>query len=498
LKGFNSMTDYSKNNYVQLERIFNPKRLAVIGVSAGSMGYGSRTIETLLHFGYPGEIFPVNPKGGTISGLKIYPTLEEIPAEIDLAVIAVPASSVPEALEACRQKGIAGAEILSAGFKELATPEGIALETEIKRISKKGIRVVGPNCFGIYCPAGGLTILPGLDFSRQSGPVAFLAQSGGMAGEFVMNGKSLGLTFSKVVSFGNGVDLRETELLHYLGNDSETKVVCMYIEGVEDGAAFVKVLKEVTAKKPVIIYKGGLSKSGNRAVVSHTASLGGSRQIWESILRQANAVQVNNSWEMSQAALAFVVLPQRPFRGLAVVGGGGALGVAASDAAESFGFELPLFPSSTQEKIMAILPKPGSSATNPVDAANPGVPPELLKEVLLMTGKEESIDLQILIQLLYIYKSNLRFGEMTIDEATPYRGLAKAIGAVQDQTDKPVVLILPNSRREAEDVDLEEVRRKACRLFFEKGILTFENLTDTFRAISQVSRYYSRREAEQR
>ena len=488
------MLDKKQISHKQLERIFHPQRIAVIGVSGGSLGFGSRTIMTLLKFGYKGEICPVNPKGGTISGLKIYKSMEEIPGELDLAIIAVPAPLVPEALESCRQKGVIGAEILSAGFKEMGTPEGKALEEEIKSIVRKGIRVVGPNCFGIYCPAGGLTILPGMDFSRESGPIAFLAQSGGMAGEFVTNGKSFGLRFSKVVSFGNGVDLRETELLQYLGDDPETKVICMYMEGVEDGRAFFKVLKEVAAKKPVIIYKGGLSKSGNRAVVSHTASLGGSRQIWESMMRQANAVQVNNSWEMVQASLSFVLLPERAYRGIAVVGGGGALGVTACDTAESFGIELPILPLDTQEKIMAVLPKPGSSATNPVDAANPGVPPEILKEVLLKSGVEKIIDLQILIQLFYIYKFIIREGKMTLDEATPYRQLAKALQEVHDQTDKPVVLVLPNSRREVEDLDLEEVRRRACRAFFEKGILTFENLTDAFRAIAQVSRYYTRRE----
>jgi acyl-CoA synthetase (NDP forming) len=489
------MTDTIIVKHTQLEKIFNPKRIAVIGVSGGSLGFGSRTITTLLEFGYKGEICPVNPKGGTISGLKIYKSIEEISGELDLAIIAVPAPFVPAALEACRKKGVVGAEILSAGFKELGTPEGQALEKEIKAIVKKGIRVVGPNCFGIYCPAGGLTILPGPEFSRESGPVAFLAQSGGMAGEFVWNGISLGLKFSKVVSFGNGVDLRETELLQYLGDDPETKVICMYMEGVEDGRFFFKVLKEVTAKKPVIIYKGGLSQAGSRAVVSHTASLGGSRQIWEAMMRQANAVQVNNSWEMAQACLTFVTLPERPYRSIAVVGGGGALGVTACDTAEPFGIELPVLPADTQEKIMAILPKPGSSATNPVDAANPGVPPEILKEVLLKSGGEEKVDLQVLIQIFFIYKSILRLGEMTLDEATPYRPLAKALQEVHDQTDKPVVLVLPNSRRALEDLDLEEVRRRACRLFFEKRILTFENLTDAFKAINQVSRYYARRGA---
>ena len=479
-------------NKEQLERIFHPKRIAVIGVSGGNnFGYGSRTIITMQLFGYQGELYPVNPKGGTISGLKICKTLEEIPGELDLAIITVPASLVPEALEACRQRGVIGAEILSAGFKELATPEGRALEEKIKGIVKKGIRVVGPNCFGIYCPAGGITILPGAEFPRESGPVAFLAQSGGMAGDFVNNGNSLGLKFSKVVSFGNGVDLRETELLQYLGDDPETKVICMYIEGVADGRAFYKVLKEVTAKKPVIIYKGGLSKSGSRAVISHTASLGGSRQIWESMMRQANAVQVKNSGEMAQVAQAFILLPKRDYRGVSVVGGGGALGVTAGDTAEPYGFELPILPTNIQEQIMAILPKPGSSASNPIDAANPGVPPEILKEVLLKAGAFEKIDLQILIQLLYIFKSFFRLSNIPLDEAVPYTQLGKAVQEVQDQTNKPVVLVLPNSKRDVEDVDLEEVRRKAGYLFFEKKILTYENLEDAFKVIAQVSRYYA-------
>ncbi len=322
-------------------------------------------------------------------------------------------------------------------------------------------------------PCRWINYTAGGGFPRESGPVAFLAQSGGMAGEFVTNGKSFGLRFSKVVSFGNGVDLRETELLQYLGDDPETKVICMYMEGVEDGRAFFKVLKEVTAKKPVIIYKGGLSRAGSRAVVSHTASLGGSRQIWESMMRQANAVQVNNSWEMVQASLTFVTLPERAYQGVAVVGGGGALGVTACDTAEAFGIELPILPEDTQEKIMAILPKPGSSATNPVDVANPGVPPEILKEVLLKSGMEEKIGLQILIQLFYIYKFIIHEGKMTLDEATPYRQLVKALQEVHDQTKKPVVLVLPNSRRDLDDLDVEEVRRRACRLFFEKRILSF-------------------------
>jgi acetate---CoA ligase (ADP-forming) subunit alpha len=499
LKGVRFMTIEAMEQVVptNFERIFHPKRLAVIGVSAGSYGFGSGMIFSLCSFGYQGELFPVNPKGGTIAGRSIYKSIADIPGELDFAIIAVPAPLVPQALEECRQKGAAGAEILSAGFKELGTPEGIAIEQEIKRISRKGIRVVGPNCFGIYCPQGGITIPPGGEFPKESGSIAFLAQSGGMVGDFVMNGTWLGLRFSKVVSFGNGVDLRETELLQYLGDDPETRIICLYVEGVEDGRAFFQVLKRVATKKPVLIYKGGLSRAGQRAVTSHTASLGGSRTIWESMLRQANAVQVKNSWELSQATLAFALLPERAFNGIAVVGGGGALGVTACDAAESFGIELPILRPETQTKLMAVLPKPGSSATNPIDAANPRVPPELLKKVLLKAADEDQIQLQILIQLLYVYKSFRNIENLPLDQATPYGELAGMIEEVQNGTDKPVVLVLPNNRRGLEDLDVEEVRRKAIELFHSKNIVTFENLVDAFRAISQVSGYYGRREAGQ-
>ncbi|MBN1662094.1 MAG: CoA-binding protein [Deltaproteobacteria bacterium] len=484
--GNHTVTDY--------EKIFHPKKLAIVGVSAEGYGFGSGMLSSLLTIGYEGEIFPVNPKGGEIAGRKIYKTIEEIPGQIDFAVIAVAAPLVARSLEDCLKKGAAGAEVLSSGFREIGTPEGRSLEDDIKKVARKGIRVVGPNCFGIYCPQSGLTILPGAEFPREGGPVAFLAQSGGMANDFINIGKWLGLRYSKVVSFGNGADLRETELLQYLGDDPETKVICMYIEGVEDGAAFFDVLKQVTAKKPVIVYKGGLSEAGQRAVASHTASMGGSKAIWEAILYQANVVQVATTWEMAQVSLAFAMLPERAYKGIAVAGGGGALGVAACDAAEANGMELPQLKAETQEKIMAVLPKPGSSAGNPIDVANPGVPPFILKQVLLHAAEEEKVDLQILMQLLYVYKAiQRRENAKSLREATPTIELADMMEDVQKKTGKPAVLVLPNNRQGLNDLDVEEIRREARELFLKKNVLAFENLTDAFHAIGQVSNYYRRR-----
>ena len=222
------------------ERIFHPRRMAVVGVSSdpASVGFGNGILIACRAMGFTGEILPVNPKGGSFAGQAIHRSVDEIPGDIDFAVIAVPAPAVPDALEACRRKGAAGAEVVTAGFAETGTPEGRALEGQIRDIAARGIRVVGPNCFGIYCPRSGLTLLPGPDLSRESGPVAFLSQSGGMAIDLAHLGKWTGLRFSKVISYGNGADLREAELLRYLADDSETGVISLYVEGVADGADF--------------------------------------------------------------------------------------------------------------------------------------------------------------------------------------------------------------------------------------------------------------------
>ena len=202
-----------------------------------------------------------------------------------------------------------------------------------------------------------------------------------------------------------GPDLRETELLEYFGRDPETRVIAMYIEGVKDGKRFFSVLKDVAARKPVIINKGGLTEAGSRAVESHTASMGGSKRIWEAVLRQAGAVQVGDFWEMAQTCLAFSLLPPRVYEHITVAGGGGALGVSACDQAELYGLSIPQLDPEITKAILEHLPRPGSSAKNPIDAANPFVGPQAYREVFLKAAGDQRVDAQILIQLLYHYKS---------------------------------------------------------------------------------------------
>jgi len=484
-----SIIEQTSNDEV-FDRIFHPANIAIIGVSPKGSGFGSGIMNALNAIGYAGGIFPVNPNGGRINGKELYRSLDEIPCPVDLAIIAVPAERVPQTLEKCRTFGIAGAEILSAGFSEAGTTTGEALEDEIRTIAAKGIRVIGPNCFGIYCPASGLTLLPGPDLSRESGNVAFISQSGGMSIDLAHIGKWMGLKFSKVISFGNGVDLRETELLEYLGHDRQTKVIAMYMEGVKDGREFLRVLRQVAAHKPVIINKGGLSKAGGRAVASHTASMGGSKVIWESALRQAGAIQVGDLCELAQTCLAFSMLPIMKYQGVSVAGGGGALGVSAGDLAERFGLDLPKFDDALSERILESLPRPGSSARNPIDAANPFVGPDAYKQVFLLAGSDQRIDVQVLIQLLHHFKAiALGLGVDSVKEITPYRELSIAMKDAIDSTGKPIILVMPEFKQGQDSLDITDLIRETRQVFLERGIPVFNDLGNALRALSHVSQY---------
>jgi acyl-CoA synthetase (NDP forming) len=477
------------------DKIFHPRRLAIIGVSAGDIGngFGSGMFRSITAMGFEGEIFPVNNKGGKIGGLDIYKQVEDIPGQLDFAVIAVTAKQVPAVLEACRKKGAAGAEILSSGFNELGTDEGKKLEQQIMKIAGKGIRVIGPNCFGIYCPKSGLTLLPGYDLSRQSGPVSFLSQSGGMAIDLAQMGKWMGIRFNKVVSFGNGADLREAELLQYLASDPETGVIAMYIEGIRDGDAFFQAIKAAADKKPVIVCKGGLSAAGRRTVASHTASMGGSRIIWQSVLKQVNAVTVQGQEELAQAALAFSLLPPRSFKAISLVGGGGGLGVAACDIAENLGIEIPPLSAELQERVGQFLPKPGSSAMNPIDVANPFVPPEALKEVLLRAAEDDRIELQIIVSLLYHFRTVDPGTNQIVAATAPYKGFADAFSAVAKETGKPVVVVLPNPQRGVDNLDIVEMVTRARQEFLEHDLPVFDELYHAIRAIAHINDYYAGR-----
>jgi len=220
----------------------------------------------LLDQGFPGHIYPVHPKAKEIDGLT-YPSISAIPGAVDLAIVLVPHDRALSVIQECANKGVKGAVLFTAGYKETGTDEGIAMEKELVRVARSaGMRLLGPNCMGLYSPKTGLSNFPQLP--REPGPVAIISHSGSLTNILGLMASKKGIRFSKVVSLGNECDLTSTDFLTYLGQDSETLVIGAYLEGIKDGVSFLNALKNASLKKPVIIWKLGLNPEGCRAAAA--------------------------------------------------------------------------------------------------------------------------------------------------------------------------------------------------------------------------------------
>ncbi|MEE8352863.1 MAG: CoA-binding protein [Dehalococcoidales bacterium] len=470
--------------------VFYPKSHAVIGASANGRKFGGRFLQALLNFGYPGRLYPVNPQESEVLGLTTYRRIGDIPEPVDFASVAVPARAVPGVVAECLAKGVKGVQVLSAGFREISD-DGRLLEEEIARIAAKGIRVIGPNCFGIYCPGGGLTILPGDYLPKDSGNVAFISQSGGYAIRVPRRAEGLGIRFSKVVSYGNACDVNECDLLEYFAEDPETEIVTAYLEGVRDGPRFFRLLKEIGGAKPVIIWKGGLTEGGARAAHSHTASLSGEKDVWEAVFRQTAAVPVSGLEELLDTVLAFRHLGETAGRRICPVGGGGSIGVAAADTLERVGLSVPVFPAELQRKLTALIPAAGASARNPVDVANPFPPPPMLRAVLETVCTEAEIDI-IIVDEIEMAMVVSREGETTRPAALIEEMMQVPVD-IKEKYGKPVVSVMPVEAVSRETLASEGERRKVRDFLHERGIPVFLTLERAAKALVNLTGYYRRR-----
>jgi acyl-CoA synthetase (NDP forming) len=478
------------------EPIFYPKSVAVIGASAELTKFGSVILAAILEIGYGGKIYPVNPEGGEIMGLKAFKSLQEIPGEVDLAIITIPAPLVIGALQECLRKGVKGVEIMTSGFKETGTPEGRDMEEELSRIARRGIRILGPNCFGVYCPESGLTIMPGHNFPREAGPVGFLSQSGGLCADLGQIVKGLGIRFSKMVSYGNGCDIAACDLLEYFFADEKTRIIAGYLEGVEDGPRFLRILKENKGKKPVILWKAGLTATGTRAVMSHTGSLGGLEEVWNSALRQAGVIQVHGTEELVDTIYAFLYLPENAGPGVSVMGGGGAISVAASDSLEHLGLSVPLFSKPILQKLKAFFPPVGNSLSNPVDLGNPMIPPPMLRKVMEAAGEDEGMDTLMIIQILYAILFNVRHrlqrDDCPLSQFSYQPELLKACQEIREKYKKAIILIMPDITTDAHMIDLENEWRRERDVYQAAGFPVFKTLDRAARALSHFIHYHRR------
>jgi acyl-CoA synthetase (NDP forming) len=355
-----------------MEAVFHPRSVAVVGASANPDSPGYDYVRSLLDFGYRGAIYPINPRTPEILGLNAFPSLRDVPGTVDYVICCIPAEGVLELVEECRQKGARVLQLFTGRFSETGRREGARLEEKLRRRARAaGLRVIGPNCMGVYYPAGGLSFRP--DLPREPGGVALLSQSGNNAVELIQHAAVRGLRFGKVVSYGNAADLDESDFLAYLAGDRETEVVAAYVEGVRDppqAGRFLGALRAAAAAKPVVILKAGRTAAGARSAVSHTAALAGSHRVWSGALRQAGAMQVDTMEEAIDMLVASAFL--RPRRGLrrrrvGVVGGGGGRSVQSADACEEAGLSVVPLPDSIRRALREKAPHLWDWVGNPVD-----------------------------------------------------------------------------------------------------------------------------------
>ena len=325
-----------------IDLLYQPKSIAIIGAKKRAFGFGASLPRFLLDIGVaPERLHLVNPKEKEIEGLPVYPTVKDVPVDVDLAIVIVPAPAVPRVLGNCVEKGVKVINVQSAGFAEVGA-EGAKVQEEMGRLARKaGIRIIGPNCVGVVnVPGRFSTCEVDLDAIRPGG-ISVVAQSGVFGNVLMDWAPSQDIALSKLATIGNRADIDESDMLEYLGKDPATRVIVMYLEGVKDGRRFVEAARRASLAKPVLVYKSGETEAGKKATMSHTGSLSGPDAIFDGVCRQAGIIRARDLVELFDMARAFEACPLPKGRRVLVVTGSGSQGAMAADRLVQRGMELP-------------------------------------------------------------------------------------------------------------------------------------------------------------
>ncbi|MDG1990070.1 MAG: CoA-binding protein [Dehalococcoidia bacterium] len=385
------MTKVSKKH--SLDFIFHPKTIAIVGVSSNENDGGH--FKALLNSEYYKNhtLYPVNPKMNKIKNFVCYPSILECPTDIDYVISRVPAPLVLDLVKQCIEKKVKTLHLFTAGFGETGEKDREKLGTEILKMTKNaGIRVIGPNCMGLYVPEEQISFTEEAPPS-ESGDVFVASQSGVLAAEFIFRLASRGIRFSKVVSFGNGADLSVSDFLEYAANDNDTKYILSYIEGITDGKAFLKALKLCASRKPTIIIKGGMTEEGARAASSHTGSLAGSADVFESLCKQFGVILVDSIEEAQDILIALKTsLVNIKKNDIISISSGGGNSVLSSDTISKCGLQLPTIDKDVQHELRSFIPMAGTSIYNPIDFGVGSNQIKLLKKLFKTLSKNKRVD----------------------------------------------------------------------------------------------------------
>ncbi|MDI5922108.1 acetate--CoA ligase family protein [Halomonas sp. LR5S13] len=417
-----------------LHDILAPTGIAVIGASADPTKRGYKAMVGLIKDGYRGDIYPVNPKADMILGVKAWPSVTAIPGNPQLALICTPAATVPGLIAECGRRGIKGAVILASGFAEIGG-EGAALEREMMaKAEAHGVRIIGPNTSGVFNLHHHINLLA-LD-NVKPGDVGIISQSGNMLLSLALEAQHNGqVGFSTYVGPGNQSDIGFNDYLRYLGEDEHTRVATLYVEGFRDGRKFLEVAREVTAMKPVVVYKSGSTEQGQKAASSHTGALAGSYAMTVDLLRQSGVSVVQYSDEILPVAEGLGLLQKSRGKRVAVISDGGGQATIASDRLAEAGLELAELSEATRAKLREVL-FPQASTVNPVDVAgSTDANPSLLATCMEIVAADDNVDSVFLVGMFGGY--SIRFAESLLGDEM--RG-AEAMVDLSNATEKPLVI----------------------------------------------------------
>ena len=462
---------------MDLDRLFYPQSIAVIGASPSLKGGGKFPYYQVITWaGYTGRLYPVNPRHDEIDGVKVYHTIDELPEPVDLVIVSVSAQYALETMEAAVRNKAKFIHFFTSGFSEVGNFE---LEDALLKIAKKaGIRIIGPNCMGVHCTESRLTCDIPQSPVTEIGSVAFLGQSGGMTNNFMRMAHSRSLGLNKIVSYGNQIDLKVEDYLEYLAADEGIKVIAAYIEDIKNPRAFIEALKKTTPVKPVIILKGGSSEQGAKAAASHTGAMAARSEIWTAVMRQYGCIAAKNFEHMMDLTMMAVAehLPHGPRLGF--LGAGGGTSVLFADLAAKNGMTLPELGNEAQRRISEKISDVNTSTTNPVDLGAYGFDFGIMAHTIQAMNDDDAIDVIIpyfsLDFITSFQRDQLESGPDIIVET------ARKI-------DKPIIPIL--ARFTENMVEIEEVRIRLASIFRKAGLAVYSTPQDAIESICGVVKW---------
>jgi len=438
-----------------LDKILMPRSVAVVGASTDPFKWGNMLLSAIQKGGFEGKLYPINPKAEEILGLKCYPSVRDVPGEVDSAMVVVPARFVPDVFEDLAVKGVKGAVVITSGFSETGEEGRKAIE-RIEEIAEGKTRFIGPNCMGVTSSPAKLSALM-IPFLHESGEVAFISQSGGYGLQLYLRASALGVGIGKFVSSGNESDLKGWEYLKYFGEDPDTRLICMYIEGLKNGRRWYEEAKRITPDKPIVVIKVGVTEAGSKAAASHTGSIAGSDRVYDAAFKQAGVVRAGDAGEMFDyvKGLLYCPLPGGPNMG--IVSNSGGVAVETADRLIENGLKVPTLSEEAQEEVLGVIPAFGNPR-NPVDLTASLDMNSFLK-VPEMVLKQQEIDGMITIGLGTAILNTMFPDVPHEDLAGIYQWLNGQLIDTYKKFGKPVIVIDPAADVEGESAKIMEAQR---------------------------------------